>query len=95
MTDWTLTVEFPSELAHLTHGTASDRTEAAAELIATTRRQITGMHVPARFTLIIERSIVAVIVSTNNERGQPDRTGSLELLDRIDLSDNSRSLAID
>ncbi|MBF6064719.1 hypothetical protein IU500_24785 [Nocardia terpenica] len=95
MTTWTLTTEQSDNGAQSISGEALGRAEAAAALVAVTRDHILEMSEATRYTLQIEGELIALLVSGNDEDGLPDISATVELLDRINLTDHFRSLTVE
>ncbi len=89
MHTWTLTIEQTDNRLQRASGDVPGRAEAAAALVAAADRDIRDMSVPTRYTFDIDEETVAVLVSNDDGNGRLDSAATLELLERINLVENT------
>lgn len=95
MTTWTLTTEQAGNPAHSVSGDATNRADAVAALVAITRDQMQEISERTRYTLQIDAETIAMLVSGDDDAGRPDIDATVELLDRINLTDNVGPLIVE
>ncbi|QIS08832.1 hypothetical protein [Nocardia arthritidis] len=94
MTTWTLTIEQLGSHGSI-HGQARGHQEATAALVDAVRGHILDAVVPAKYALDIDGEAVALLVCVDDGRGRPDMAATLELLERINLAENLRTVTVD